>query len=160
MSGILTPTSGKINWFLGNKEIPADTIFRYLGYASPHMELIEEFTLNEALAFHRKFRRFVKDYEVNDLVRISELKKIHNKPIRLFSSGMKQRIKILLSVLSENELIILDEPCSNFDERSIAWYQNIIREYAGNRTVIVGTNNRTTESFSCHEYLDLNKEKS
>ncbi len=159
ISGILTPSYGKIRWQSGNTEITSDKIFLYLGYASPHMELIEEFTLREALEFHQKFRRFVMNYTVNDLVRISELKKIHNKPIRLFSSGMKQRVKIILSVLCENQLIILDEPCSNFDEKSISWYQNIIRKYAGDRTIIVGTNNPTSEAFSCQDFLDLNTMK-
>ncbi|MFW6351754.1 MAG: ABC transporter ATP-binding protein, partial [Bacteroidota bacterium] len=64
ISGILTPTSGKIRWQLGNTGITADKIFHYLGYASPHMEIIEEFTLGEALAFHQKFRRFVMNYQV------------------------------------------------------------------------------------------------
>ena len=63
-----------------------------------------------------------------------------NKEIRYFSSGMKQRTKLLLAILSDVPCILLDEPCSNLDKQGIAWYQSLLNNYLGDRTLIVCSN--------------------
>ena len=69
------------------------------------LELIEEFTLTEAIVFHKKFRPFLNQMDISDLINILGFEKSKNKPIRYFSSGMKQRLKFTL------ELLELEEPC-------------------------------------------------
>lgn len=154
ISGFLTPSEGKISWILDNKDI-SDSIFRHTGIASPHLELIDEFSLRESIAFHSKFRGFIQNHTPKTLIQISGLEKSADKPIKYFSSGMKQRVKLLLAVMSNNPLIILDEPCSNLDEHSIAWYQKLIEDYSGNRLLIIGSNDKDIECFSCKEFIKL-----
>lgn len=154
ISGFLTPSEGKIKWFLDNKDI-SDSVFRFTGIASPHLELIEEFSLRESIAFHIKFSGCIENHTPKSLIQISGLEKSADKPIKNFSSGMKQRVKLLLAVMCNNPLIILDEPCSNLDEQSIAWYQQLIEDYSGNRLLIIGSNDKETECFSCKDFINL-----
>jgi ABC-type multidrug transport system ATPase subunit len=154
LSGFLTPSAGKVKWELGNKDV-SDHIFSYCGIASPHLELIEEFTLQESIRFHGKFRSFLKGYDESALIKLSGLGKSAQKPLKYFSSGMKQRVKLLLAVMSDQPLLILDEPCSNLDENSINWYQQLISDFSGNRLLIIGSNDQETECFSCSGFLNL-----
>ncbi len=39
--------------------------------------------------------------------------------IRLFSSGMKQRVKLVLALFSDVPVILLDEPAMNLDENGM-----------------------------------------
>jgi ABC-2 type transport system ATP-binding protein len=154
LSGYLTPSEGTISWILDEKNV-SDSIFRYTGIASPHLEIIEEFSLRESIVFHSKFKGLIENHTPKSLIQISGLEKSADKPIKFYSSGMKQRVKLLLAVMSNNPLIILDEPCSNLDEQSIAWYQQLIADYAGNRLLIIGSNDKETECFSCKEFIKL-----
>ncbi|MFW5725933.1 MAG: ABC transporter ATP-binding protein [Bacteroidota bacterium] len=158
LSGFLTPSAGKVIWEHENKDV-SENIFHHCGIASPHLELIEEFTLAESIRFHGKFRSFLNGYNENTLVKLSGLGKSAHKPLKYFSSGMKQRVKLLLAVMSDQPLVILDEPCSNLDENSIGWYQQLIKEFAGNRLLIVGSNDQQTECFSCTGFINLSTAK-
>jgi len=68
------------------------------------------------------------------------------KQIRQFSSGMKQRVKLVLAILSDVPLILLDEPTMNLDKTGIDWYLELVDKFAGNRTMIICSNLHQTES--------------
>jgi ABC-type multidrug transport system ATPase subunit len=69
-----------------------------------------------------------------------------HKPIRQFSSGMKQRVKLVLAILSDVPMILLDEPTMNLDKAGIEWYLELIKKFAGNRTIMICSNLHQTES--------------
>jgi ABC-type multidrug transport system ATPase subunit len=154
ISGYLLPSEGTIEW-KSKQFIDGKNIFKYVGIASPHIEVIEEFSFREILTFHQKFRNYINNYEVKDLLQLSELKRSADKPIKYYSSGMKQRVKLILAIMSDNEIILLDEPCSNLDKSSIEWYKNLITSYTGERVVIIGSNDKETECFSCKKFLQI-----
>lgn len=154
ISGILSPTAGKMKWQINGKDI-SDSLPQKISWASPHLELIEEFNLRETLTFHEKFKTWVGNHTVDSLIDISGLRKSSDKPLKYFSSGMKQRVKLIQAVMSDVELTILDEPCTNLDEHSITWYQNLINQYAPERLVIIGSNDPENECFSCREFFTL-----
>lgn len=156
LSGILSPTEGKVKWQLSGQDI-SDSLPRKISWASPHLELIEEFNLRETLTFHAKFKSWVGNHNTDSLIDLSELRKSIDKPLKYFSSGMKQRVKLILAVMSDVELIILDEPCTNLDEHSIAWYRNLVNQYAAERLLIIGSNDPENECFSCREFFTLEK---
>ena len=56
LNGSLSPSEGKISYSFEGKEIPVEEVFKQLSLAAPYMELIEEFTLREMIAFHFKFK--------------------------------------------------------------------------------------------------------
>ena len=65
-----------------------------------------------------------------------------NKIIRHYSTGMQQRLRIALAVLTSSELVSLDEPTSNLDEHYKQWYQELLETYLGDRTLIIASNER------------------
>ena len=87
---------------------------------------------------------------------ISEIDLAHagSKQIRNFSSGMKQRVKLAQSILFEADIILLDEPCTNLDEKGIALYHSLINNYCKNRLVVVCSNDKVEYSF-CNEVINI-----
>jgi len=77
-----------------------------------------------------------------------------NKYIRNFSSGMKQRVKLAISLLCESNFILLDEPGTNLDESGIKWYKELISKYKGERILIL-CSNRKTEYEICDKVVDI-----
>lgn len=146
IAGNLHPTAGTIHYTLNGKPVPAEQVFRHLTLVAPYLELIEEFTLREMLEFHFRFKPILPGFTLNSLTDMLGFRVPATKPIQQFSSGMKQRIKLLIAFMSDIPLLLLDEPTMNLDQAGIDWYHRLIADYTLSRTVIICTNQHQTES--------------
>lgn len=159
LSGAVLLTEGKINYSSDHLPISEEDAFREVVIAAPYLELIEEFTIDECVRLHFGFKKIVRNYTPAEVIELSGLKHASNKPIRFFSSGMKQRLKLTLACLSDVPLLLLDEPCSNLDSEAIAWYADLIRVYGQQRTIVVCSNNQENEFFFCKHTININDYK-
>lgn len=151
IAGYISPTRGKAEWNNSSAAIEAELVHKQLSLASPYLELIEEFTLDETLKFHQKFKPFIKGFNPDKLTELSGLGESRHKPIRHFSSGMKQRVKLLLAIASDTPLVLLDEPCANLDNEAVKWYQQLKKELGHGRTMVICSNHNV------HEYPDISQ---
>ena len=155
ISGHLTPTEGKIKFTNGQKEIPASDIFRQLAIVAPYQELIEEFTLEELLKFHFSFKKLLAGLTLKDIPGMLNFSTGYKKHIREYSSGMKQRVKILLALLSDVPVLLLDEPAMNLDASGMDWYLDLVNRYALDRLMIVCSNLEQQETSCCKEKIRI-----
>jgi ABC-type multidrug transport system ATPase subunit len=155
VAGNLLPTSGKIHFRKGSEEISQDFLYRNVSISAPYLELIEEFTLAEILGFHRKFKPFHGNLNDNGIIDITGLSRVKNKPIRYYSSGMKQRVKLALAILSDTKIVLLDEPASNLDKQGVEWYQQLAANYSNGRIFIVCSNSQNHEYNFCKHELQI-----
>jgi len=150
----LTPTKGQISFSKNDQKIKLDEVYKNLSYSAPYIELLEEFTLTEMVDFHQKFKPFYENITTKDLIEKAYLKDSSVKEIRFFSSGMKQRLKLALSIFSKSDLLILDEPTTNLDREGIDWHKSLILEFKKNRTLLIASN--VTEDFDfCDHQLNI-----
>lgn len=140
LAGYLSPSEGEVIFEHQGNKVKRDDIHKFLSFCSPYTELIEELTLEEHLDFHQKFRPFVDDLDVNAVMEIMELEREWDKEVRFFSSGMKQRLKLALSILSQSGFILLDEPSTNLDQASTQWFLNLLEKYRGDRIIVIASN--------------------
>lgn len=138
--GQLPPTSGNLNYHSAKGEIKTDDIFSHVITATPYMELIEEFTLDELLRFHFSFKKVRDHKSIPEVLELLELSHARNKQIGQFSSGMKQRLKLGLAFYSDAEFVFLDEPTTNLDKKAIEWYWHNFNQTLLNSTVFIGSN--------------------
>ena len=155
LSGSLLPTEGKVLYSHAGNEINPENIFRHVSISAPSIELIEEFTLDEIIAFHFSFKKTVSNLSFDEIISITELGTSRNKIFKYFSSGMKQRVKLALAILSEVELVLLDEPCSNLDASAIQWYKELVSSYAEKKLIVVCSNNQLHEYEFCTRKLNV-----
>ena len=140
LSGHLSPSMGRIYYYEKDKKADYETIYQKIGYAAPYIDMIEELTLREAISFHSTFKPFVNGLTTKDILSILNLKGADDKEIRFFSSGMKQRLKLVLAICSDVSLILLDEPSTNLDQQGVAWYLDLLEKYAADRLCIIASN--------------------
>jgi ABC-type multidrug transport system ATPase subunit len=153
IAGNINPTSGKVNYSKGGQEIPVEKIFQYLTIVAPYQELIEEFTLREMLDFHFFFKSLVPGFSIPGIIDRIGFKDPGRKSIRFFSSGMKQRVKLILALFSDVSIVLLDEPAMNLDETGTKWYLQLVSEMAKNRIILVCSNLQQQETAFCKEKL-------
>jgi ABC-type multidrug transport system ATPase subunit len=159
ISGHLYPTSGTINYNVNGLAVPVEEIYRYVSISGPYVELIEEFTLEEMVAFHLKFRKFRNNLDAKQFIDITRLGRSRNKALKYYSSGMKQRVKLALAILSDVPLVLLDEPASNLDAAGIDWYRGLLAEHSADRIFIICSNSQPAEHDFCRESILINNYK-
>lgn len=160
ISGYVLPTEGEIKWKLHNgNEINNGSIYKYVSIASPMLELIEEFTAIEIINHQKEFKKFQGNFTANDLLEIALLNQHKNKTIKHFSSGMKQRLKLLLAVTADVPLLLLDEPVINLDKIGVEWYKNLVSNYAKEKTIIVCSNKIKDEYDYCTREISIDEYK-
>jgi len=141
LAGQLLPTEGTVTYTLAGQALPPSAVPKYLAYCAPYLELPEDFTLLELLAFHTRLKPLRPGVSITDLVEIMYLHKARHQAVRTFSSGMKQRLKLGLALYAAAPLLLLDEPTTNLDAQGAAWYQeHLARVRDADRLVIVSSN--------------------
>lgn len=146
IAGNLHPTSGKVTYTNDGHSITDENIFRYISLVAPYMELIEDFTLQEMLEFHFSFKPMLPGQTIQSITGILGFQVGKHKEIRQFSSGMKQRVKLVTAIMSDVPLLLLDEPTMNLDQTGIAWYHDLVAAHTRSRTVIICSNLHQTEA--------------
>ena len=154
ISGHLHHNEGTVTYNTPEELLPPDQFFRHCAIAAPYLELVEEFTLAESIQFHLQFKRFIPEISPQEAIALVGLERSMDKQIRYFSSGMKQRLKLALSIFSDVPVLLLDEPCTNLDAAGIKLYQQLITNYGGNRLIIVSSNDEQ-EYFMCPNRISI-----
>ena len=155
LSGYITPTEGKINFYYQGKEVKTEELYRHFSLAAPFCELPGELTFPEVLDFQSRFKPFLKDFEPEKLVKLFGYEDSIHLPLDNFSSGMLQRTKILLALASDTPLVLLDEPTSFLDQKGKAWFKNLLNDFLyEKRTVIMATNLQEERKLS-NEIFEL-----
>jgi ABC-type multidrug transport system ATPase subunit len=154
LNGSLSPSAGEISYFFADKPVEIDVVYQHLSLAAPYLELIEEFTLDEMIDFHFKFKSYKAEIDKNEVIDLLAMPGSKNKMIRYFSSGMKQRLKLSLAFCADTPMLMLDEPTSNLDSQGVDWYLSLVQQFAQNRLTIICSNQDHEYSF-CDEQLSI-----
>lgn len=157
LSGYLEINKGSMEYANSDNGTVIDKEKQYhlVSLASPYLELIEDFTLSEMVEHASIFKPFIQNLSVKEVVELSGLAAHHQKYIKLFSSGMKQRLKLTLAILADAPVLLLDEPTTNLDASVIKWYLDLIRTYAAGKTIIVASNSIPHEYEFCNREIQM-----
>jgi len=153
-----SPSEGSVQFSNDNTTIATEDVFRHITLCAPYMQLIEEFTLAEQLQFHFSFKKAVQQLSVQQIIALLGMEQHAQKEIRYYSSGMKQRVKLCLALLTDASVLLLDEPATNLDEAGILWYRQLVRDYLNERLLIISSN-RMEEYEMCGERILLSEYK-
>jgi ABC-type multidrug transport system ATPase subunit len=154
LSGSMQVNEGNIQFSISNAEGSIEKVYSYVSICAPYLEVVEEMTLIEFLNFHSGFKPFLSSITTERIISILGLENAVNKQIRNYSSGMRQRVKLAQAIFSDVPVVLLDEPCTNFDAVGIQLYHDLINDYCKNRMVVVSSNDEVEFSF-CKERISL-----
>lgn len=148
------PSSGIISYTNStNKLVDLNEVYQYISFVGPYMDLPELLTLDEVFKFHNQFRPI--NMELEEFAKTVYLENDRQKQIKNYSSGMRQRLKLGLSILSQSPILFLDEPCSNLDHMGIDLYQRLLKNNADNRIILIGSNDDKNEIFMATQTIDI-----
>jgi ABC-type multidrug transport system ATPase subunit len=140
LSGFLSPSQGSILYELDGNKIDRSDIFNHISLAAPYSDLIQEYDAKEMFLFHKKFKKLRIDIEVDAFLDKVNLKGNAGKQIQYYSSGMKQRLQLAISLYTDSKLLLLDEPTSYLDASNKDWFYKLLNDHLSDRTIIIASN--------------------
>ena len=154
ISGGLLQTKGNIEYVHVGESIAPDNIYKYLSLVAPSLSLPEDFTLEEFIDFHFKFKKLKEGHDIKELPDIFKLGKATAKFIKNFSTGMKQRLKLGIAFYADTPLLLLDEPATNLDSSGFDWYIEEMEKVIHKKMIFVCSNRKDEYEF-CKKYINI-----
>lgn len=128
--GLLHPTAGSVTLF-GERVTPSHTKpLRRVGALVGQPSLVPYLTARQNLELLAHLRRDLPRGRVDEILEIVGLHKAANRRAGHFSTGMKQRLGLAMSLLHKPELLILDEPTNGMDPAGMHDVRNQLSELA------------------------------
>ena len=77
---------------------------------------------------------------IQEVLELTGIANVADRPVGDFSLGMKQRLGIALALLGDPDILIFDEPINGLDPEGVHWFRELIRSLArAGRTVFVSS---------------------
>ena len=143
-AGLITPSRGSVAYALHGNPIAGDRLYRHIGFVAPYLNLYDEFNAEENLAFFASARGLpYSRAQFRQMLENVGLPSGRKDPIRAFSSGMKQRMKLLFATIHQPAFLLLDEPISNLDADGITVVYSIIGEQRKRGCTLLASNDKS-----------------
>ncbi len=131
-----------------------------IGYLPETPPLYLEMTVEDYLSFVAELKRVENVQEqVETVVRHCELQEVRSRKIENLSKGFRQRVGIAQALVSDPELLILDEPTVGLDPKQVAEIRKLIQELAKDRSILLSTHMLTEAQAICQKVVILDKGK-
>lgn len=94
---------------------------------------------------------------VDQAVEKTNLGEVQKRLIQHLSKGFKQRVGIAQAIVSDPEVLILDEPTVGLDPKQVAEIRDLIKTLKGQHTIILSTHILPEVEATCEKVIIINK---
>ncbi len=156
LTGFLPATEGTAR-IAGNsvREEPL-AVRRHIGYMPENNPLYPEMRVREYLAFRANLKgvpRHRRNARMADCIGLCSLQEVASQVIGTLSKGYRQRVGLADAMLAEPDVLILDEPTIGLDPNQVREVRHLIRDLAGEHTVLVSTHILAEAEAICERVL-------
>ena len=130
--GIINPSSGKFQWF---DNVPLKNALYKIGSIIELPTFYPYLTAVQNLKIITRIKGIGNDNIMPTLEKVG-LAERRNSSFKTYSLGMKQRLALAAALVSEPDVLVLDEPTNGMDPQGIADIRNLILEVASKGTTI------------------------
>lgn len=149
---MIKPTIGHIQW-KGEKRYDKVSRHEWVGFSHQGMALYPDLTGKEHIDLVKKLKGVDIASHLQRWIDTAPLShQDWNRAIKTYSSGMKQRVKLICSVLHQPDLVLWDEPFSNLDDEGKQWGAEFIRQFSKTRLVLLASNESHDFNLSTHHF--------
>ncbi len=159
--GVVLRTGGELGIFGHDPAVNPRAIKRRLGVVPQENALDEGLTVEENMRVYARFVGLEKnaaEARLSELLAHMSLEHKRKDPIKTLSGGMKRRLTFVRALLSDPELLILDEPTTGLDPavRHQLWDKVHAFRQAG-RTVLLTTHYMHEAEVLCDRIVIMDK---
>mgnify|MGYP000892171393 CR=1 FL=1 len=147
LAGLLHPREGSCTYDHQGRPLEGDQLRSRLGWLSPHSNLYAHLTARENLLFLSRLRGVPLTGErLETVLEHVGLKGRADDPLRSFSLGMVQRVKLAALLAASPAILLLDEPGANLDDEGREILRKMVTARRG--LTIIASNDREEIAWS------------
>ena len=134
---------------------------RRTGYLPETPPLYPDMTVREYLTFVARIKGVRKDIKgcVDAAMKRTWVSDMADRHCSKLSKGYKQRVGLAQALIHDPEVLVLDEPTAGLDPKQIIETRQLIRELAGNHTIVLSTHILPEVAQTCQKVVIINKGK-
>ncbi|MBU2549186.1 MAG: ABC transporter ATP-binding protein [Proteobacteria bacterium] len=160
LTGFYPPTGGQVRVAGLDVFEHAQEVRRKIGYLPENVPLYGEMTVREYLDFVAEIKglkRSARSRAVDRIMETCSITDMARRFIRKLSKGYRQRVGLAQALIGDPEILILDEPTIGLDPRQINEIRNLIRGFAGEKTLILSTHILPEVSMICQRVVIIDQ---
>jgi ABC-2 type transport system ATP-binding protein len=156
LAGYLAATSGTVR--ISGRDVfsQSDEVRKRIGYMPENNPLHIDMRVREYLKFRARLKGLSRSQSrdrVDTVMQQCGLADVHRRIIGQLSKGFRQRVGLADALVSEPELIILDEPTIGLDPNQIRSVRQLIKSLAGRHTVLISTHILPEAEMTCNRMV-------
>jgi ABC-2 type transport system ATP-binding protein len=162
LTGFFPPTSGQA--LIAGLDVADHSLEcrRRIGYLPENMVLYPDLSVTALLEFGARVKgldRATARARIEFAIASCGLGEVRKKLIGRLSKGYRQRAGIAQAILSDPEVLILDEPTVGLDPRQVIEIRDLIRSLAGHSTVLLSTHILPEVNMTCRRIVIIDRGK-
>jgi len=138
MTGFLSPTSGDI--FIDGENIKQNPLKakEKIGFLPEGAPIYPDMSVKMFLNYMADLRGATKE-RLSEVIKIANIENVLSQKIETLSKGYLRRVGFAQSILSDPEILFLDEPTDGLDPNQKEHMQNLISQMGKNKTILIST---------------------
>jgi ABC-type multidrug transport system ATPase subunit len=139
---VTRPTSGQVLFDGTDAVVRPDALRRDLGYLPQDFGVYPHLSAREFLSYLAAVKGIparTARTRVGELLELTDLAGAGRRPLGKYSGGMLRRVGIAQALLSDPQVLIVDEPTAGLDPEQRVLFRNLLADLAGDRTVLLST---------------------
>ena len=138
----LRPTEGTVTFDGVDVVDSPNAVRKRVGYLPQDFGVYPDLTAEEFLAYLAAIRgldRGAADQRIDDLLALTNLQDARDRRLGGFSGGMRQRVGIAQALLTDPDLLVVDEPTVGLDPAERVRFRNVLSSLGDDRVVVLST---------------------
>lgn len=160
ITGFMAPTSGVamvagVDVFENPLEVK-----KRIGYLPETPPVYTDMYVRDYLSYVAQLKQVPKENIktlVNRALEKTNLGSVEKRLIQNLSKGYRQRVGIAQALVSNPEVLILDEPTVGLDPKQVAEIRDLIRELRGHHTIILSTHILSEVEATCERVIIIHE---
>lgn len=154
LAGLLAVDSGKVCF--NTVPLPHGQRSQFLWYQPDDILPFAQHRVATTLHFFQKSFSFCQsEQKLSQLIKRLDLSPVLTRRFHQLSKGYKRRVLLAIALLSQQPLLLLDEPFDGFDLRQTLSIIDLLRKFQNGRTFILSIHQLTEAEKICDRFLLL-----
>ena len=162
ITGYMVPTSGEVK--IDGEDILENPLKtkKKIGYLPEVPPIYSDMYVEDYLYYVARLKSCPKEKvksQVDSVVEKVALQEVRHRLIQNISKGFKQRVGLAQALISDPEILILDEPTIGLDPNQVLEIRNLIAQLRGQHTIILSTHILSEVQASCDRVIIIKEGK-
>lgn len=159
IAGLTLPDKGKMQ-FLGEAQ-NLDAVRHKMSFMLEAPIVSPVMSARENMRYVKYVRGVSNEKKIDEMLELVKLSDTGKKKAGKFSLGMKQRLGIAMAMLTEPEILVLDEPINGLDPEGIVEIRHLLKRLSEEKqvTILISSHILSELSELCTDFVLLNHGK-